>query len=284
MIDKEKQNHTDFPEDSDEERLLFTRIAEAWALSEQTELEMEAMNTPDPELPDSFYDAMNAIVERLDAESAERGETLDPSGETQAVKEQLAKADAEGEPHSQDSEASSELAHTKKKRFLLFKNGKMMAVAAVICILIGVPVVAVASGVDFLEWFRNVDSSYTDIFFTDDDESRLKGAYRITDLPDGYEVVDVTANPTMIQTVYGVLNDPSQPNVCLQQYEEAPNVLSYNTEEYEQTTVTVQGIEGTYLEGDTGNILIWQMDDFYFQITSKLDEEVLVALADSVRK
>lgn len=284
MIDKEKQNHTDFPEDSDEERLLFTRIAEAWALSEQTELEMEAMNTPDPELPDSFYDAMNAIVERLDAESAERGETLDPSGETQAVKEQLAKADAEGEPHSQDSEASSELALTKKKRFLLFKNGKMMAVAAVICILIGVPVVAVASGVDFLEWFRNVDSSYTDIFFTDDDESRLKGAYRITDLPDGYEVVDVTANPTMIQTVYGVLNDPSQPNVCLQQYEEAPNVLSYNTEEYEQTTVTVQGIEGTYLEGDTGNILIWQMDDFYFQITSKLDEEVLVALADSVRK
>ena len=284
MIDKEKQNHTDFPEDSDEERLLFTRIAEAWALSEQTELEMEAMNTPDPELPDSFYDAMNAIVERLDAESAERGETLDPSGETQAVKEQLAKADAEGEPHSQDSEASSELAHTKKKRFLLFKNGKMMAVAAVICILIGVPVVAVASGVDFLEWFRNVDSSYTDIFFTDDDESRLKGAYRITDLPDGYEVVDVTANPTMIQTVYGVLNDPSQPNVCLQQYEEAPNVLSYNTEEYEQSIVTVQGIEGTYLEGDTGNILIWQMDDFYFQITSKLDEEVLVALADSVRK
>ena len=62
MIDKEKQNHTDFPEDSDEERLLFTRIAEAWALSEQAELEMEAMNTPDPELPDSFYDAMNAIV------------------------------------------------------------------------------------------------------------------------------------------------------------------------------------------------------------------------------
>lgn len=284
MIDKEKQNHTDFPEDSDEERLLFTRIAEAWALSEQTELEMEAMNTPDPELPDSFFDAMNAIVERLDAESAAKGETLDPSGETQAVKEQLAKADAEGEHHSQDSEPSTEHAHTKKNWFLLFKNGKMMAVAAAICIIVGVPAVAVASGVDFLEWFRNVDSAYTDIFFTDDDESRLKGAYRITDLPDGYEVVDVTANPTMVQTVYGVLDDPAQPNVCLQQYEEAPNVLSYNTEEYEQTTVTVQGIEGTYLEGDTGNILIWQMDDLYFQITSKLDEEVLVALADSVRK
>mgnify|MGYP002798788018 CR=1 FL=1 len=284
MSVQEKTPHTDYPADTEEERLLFTRIAEAWALSEQTELEMEAMNTPDPELPDSFYDAMNAIVERLDAESAERGETLDPSGETQAVKEQLAKADAEGEPYSQDSEASSELAHTKKKRFLLFKNGKMMAVAAVICIIVGIPAVAVASGVDFLEWFRNVDSAYTDIFFTDDDESRLQGAYRITDLPEGYEVVDVNANPTMIQTVYGVLDDPSQPNVCLQQYEEAPNVLSYNTEEYEQTTVTVQGIEGTYLEGDTGNILIWQKDDLYFQITSKLDEEILVALADSVRK
>lgn len=285
MSVQEKTPHTDYPADTEEERLLFTRIAEAWALSEQTELEMEAMSAPDPEMPDSFYDAMNAIVERLDAESAERGETLDPSGETQAVKEQLAKADAESEHYSQDRDPSSpERAPTKEKRFFLFKNGKMMAVAAVICIIAGVPAATVASGVDFLEWFRNVDSAYTDIFFTDDDESRLQGAYRITDLPEGYEVVDVNANPTMIQTVYGVLDDPTQPNVCLQQYEAAPNILSYNTEEYEQSIVTVQGIEGTYLEGDTGNILIWQKDDLYFQITSKLDEEILVALADSVRK
>lgn len=284
MIDKEKQNHTDFPEDSDEERLLFTRIAEAWALSEQTELEMEAMNTPDPELPDSFYDAMNAIVERLDAESAERGETLDPSGETQAVKEQLAKADAEGEPHSQDSEASSELAHTKKKRFLLFKNGKMMAVAAVICIIVGIPAVAVASGVDFLEWFRNVDSSYTDIFFTDDDESQLKGAYRITDLPDGYEVLDVTSNPTMIQTVYGVMDDSTQPTISLQQFEDEPNILSYNTEEHEETTVTVQGTQAICIIGDVGNMIVWQKDEYYFQITSKLEVNTLIELANSVRR
>lgn len=284
MIDKEKQNHTDFPEDSDEERLLFTRIAEAWALSEQTELEMEAMNTPDPELPDSFYDAMNAIVERLDAESAERGETLDPSGETQAVKEQLAKADAEGEPHSQDSEASTEHAHTKKKRFLLFKNGKMMAVAAVICILIGVPVVAVASGVDFLEWFRNVDSAYTDIFFTDDDESRLKGAYRITDLPDGYEVLDVTSNPTMIQTVYGVMDDSTQPTISLQQFEDEPNILSYNTEELKESDVTVQGENAVCLTGDTVNVIIWPKDGLYFEISSVLDVDTLVELANSVRR
>lgn len=283
MIDKEKQNHTDFPEDSDEERLLFTRIAEAWALSEQTELEMEAMNTPDPELPDSFYDAMNAIVERLDAESAERGETLDPSGETQAVKEQLAKADAEGEHHSQDSEPSTEHAHTKKNRFLLFKNGKMMAVAAVICILIGVPVVAVASGVDFLEWFRNVDSAYTDIFFTDDDESQLKGAYRITDLPDGYEVLDVISNPTMIQTVYGVMDDSSQPTISLQQYDEAPNIVSFDTEDLQESNVTVQGADAVCLTGETVNILIWQGEDFYFQITSALDVDTLVELANSVR-
>lgn len=284
MIDKEKQNHTDFPEDSDEERLLFTRIAEAWALSEQTELEMEAMNTPDPELPDSFYDAMNAIVERLDAESAERGETLDPSGETQAVKEQLAKADAEGEPHSQDSEASStERTPTKKKRFLLFKNGKMMAVAAVICIIVGIPAVAVASGVDFLEWFRNVDSSYTDIFFTDDDESQLKGAYRITDLPDGYEVLDVTSNPTMIQTVYGVMDDSTQPTISLQQYDEAPNIVSFDTEDLQETNVIVQGANAVCLTGDTVNILIWQTGDYYFQIISALDVETLVELANSVR-
>ncbi|WP_455783474.1 DUF4367 domain-containing protein [Gemmiger formicilis] len=284
MIDKEKQNHTDFPEDSDEERLLFTRIAEAWALSEQTELEMEAMNTPDPELPDSFYDAMNAIVERLDAESAERGETLDPSGETQAVKEQLAKADAEGEPHSQDSEASStERTPTKKKRFLLFKNGKMMAVAAMICIIVGIPAVAVASGVDFLEWFRNVDSSYTDIFFTDDDESQLKGAYRITDLPDGYEVLDVTSNPTMIQTVYGVMDDSTQPTISLQQYDEAPNIVSFDTEDLQETNVIVQGANAVCLTGDTVNILIWQTGDYYFQIISALDVETLVELANSVR-
>ena len=284
MIDKEKQNHTDFPEDSDEERLLFTRIAEAWALSEQTELEMEAMNTPDPELPDSFYDAMNAIVERLDAESAQRGETLDASGETQAVKERLAKADAEGEPHSQDSEASStERTPTKKKRFLLFKDGKMMAVAAMICIIVGIPAVAVASGVDFLEWFRNVDSSYTDIFFTDDDESQLKGAYRITDLPDGYEVLDVTSNPTMIQTVYGLVDDSTQPTISLQQYDDAPNTVSFDTEDLQETNVIVQGANAVCLTGDTVNILIWQTGDYYFQIISALDVETLVELANSVR-
>lgn len=284
MSVQEKTPHTDYPADTEEERLLFTRIAEAWALSEQTELEMEAMNTPDPELPDSFYDAMNAIVERLDAESAARGETLDPSGETQAVKEQLAKADEEGKPHSQDSETSSELAHTKKKRFLLFKNGKMMTVAAVICIIVGIPAVAVASGVDFLEWFRNVDSSYTDIFFTDDDESQLKGAYRITDLPDGYEVMDVTSNATLIQIVYGVMDDETQPTICLQQFEEAPNLMSYNTEEHREENVTVQGVEAICLASDSDNILIWQKDGVYFQITSKLDVNTLVELANSVRQ
>ena len=285
MSVKEKTLHTDYPADTEEERLLFTRIAEAWALSEQTELEMEAMSTPDPELPDSFYDAMNAIVERLDAESAERGEKLDPSGETQAVKEQLTKADAESEHHSQDSDpSSSECAPTKKKLFFLFKNSKMMAVAAVICIIVGVPAAAVASGVDFLEWFRNVDSAYTDIFFTDNDESRLKGAYRITDLPDGYEVLDVTSNPTMIQTTYGVLEDSNQPIVFLHQYEEAPNVLSYNTENHQETVATVSGTEAICLTGDTENIVIWQMDNLYFQITSKLDINTLVEMANSVRR
>ena len=266
MSVQEKTPHTDYPADTEEERLLFTRIAEAWALSEQTELEMEAMSAPDPEMPDSFYDAMNAIVERLDAESAERGEKLDPSGETQAVKEQLTKADAESEHHSQDSDpSSSECAPTKKKLFFLFKNSKMMAVAAVICIIVGVPAAAVASGVDFLEWFRNVDSAYTDIFFTDNDESRLKGAYRITDLPDGYEVLDVTSNPTMIQTTYGVLEDSNQPIVFLHQYEEAPNVLSYNTENHQETVATVSGTEAICLTGDTENIVIWQMDNLYFK-------------------
>ena len=275
MSVQEKTPHTDYPADTEEERLLFTRIAEAWALSEQTELEMEAMSAPDPEMPDSFYDAMNAIVERLDAESAERGEKLDPSGETQAVKEQLTKADAESEHHSQDSDpSSSECAPTKKKLFFLFKNSKMMAVAAVICIIVGV----------FLEWFRNVDSAYTDIFFTDNDESRLKGAYRITDLPDGYEVLDVTSNPTMIQTTYGVLEDSNQPIVFLHQYEEAPNVLSYNTENHQETVATVSGTEAICLTGDTENIVIWQMDNLYFQITSKLDINTLVEMANSVRR
>lgn len=285
MSVQEKTPHTDYPADTEEERLLFTRIAEAWALSEQTELEMEAMSAPDPEMPDSFYDAMNAIVERLDAESAERGEKLDPSGETQAVKEQLTKADAESEHHSQDSDpSSSECAPTKKKLFFLFKNSKMMAVAAVICIIVGVPAAAVASGVDFLVWFRNVDSAYTDIFFTDNDESRLKGAYRITDLPDGYEVLDVTSSPTMIQTTYGVLEDSNQPIVFLHQYEEAPNVLSYNTENHQETVATVSGTEAICLTGDTENIVIWQMDNLYFQITSKLDINTLVEMANSVRR
>ena len=285
MSVQEKTPHTDYPADTEEERLLFTRIAEAWALSEQTELEMEAMSAPDPEMPDSFYDAMNAIVERLDAESAERGEKLDPSGETQAVKEQLAKADAESEHHSQDSDpSSSECAPTKKKLFFLFKNSKMMAVAAVICIIVGIPAVAVASGVDFLEWFRNVDSSYTDIFFTDDDESQLKGAYRITDLPDGYEVMDVTSNATLIQIVYGVMDDETQPTICLQQFEEAPNLMSYNTEEHREENVTVQGVEAICLASDSDNILIWQKDGVYFQITSKLDVNTLVELANSVRQ
>lgn len=284
MSVQEKTPHTDYPADTEGERLLFTRIAEAWALSEQTELEMEAMNTPDPELPDSFYDAMNAIVERLDAESAERGETLDPTGETQAVKEQLAKADAESEHHSQDSDpSSSERATTKKKLFFLFKNSKMMAVAAVVCIIVGVPAAAVASGVDFLEWFRNVDSAYTDIFFTDDDESRLQGAYRITDLPEGYEVLDVTSNPTTIQTTYGVIDDSTQPIIFLQQYEEAPNIVSFDTEDLKELNVTVQGMDAVCLTGDTVNILIWQMEDFYLQITSSLDVETLVELANSVR-
>ena len=284
MSVQEKTPHTDYPADTEEERLLFTRIAEAWALSEQTELEMEAMNTSNPELPDSFYDAMNAIVERLDAESAERGEKLDPIGETQAVKEQLAKADAESEHHSQDSDpSSSERATTKKKLFFLFKNSKMMAVAAVVCIIVGVPAAAVASGVDFLEWFRNVDSAYTDIFFTDDDESRLQGAYRITDLPEGYEVLDVTSNPTTIQTTYGVIDDSTQPIIFLQQYEEAPNIVSFDTEDLKELNLTVQGMDAVCLTGDTVNILIWQMEDFYLQITSSLDVETLVELANSVR-
>ena len=161
---------------------------------------------------------------------------------------------------------------------------RFLVAAVVVCLLAGLPLIAAANGIKFFQLFQSKNESSMDIGYRADDAAAVKGIYYLSKLPDGYRLVDQDINDTFALTVYGNPSDSSLPTITLYQYDVAPNIVSLDQENLDETTVEIAGVTGKCYYSQEKCVVFWEMDDKYFQIVSKLQQKEAVELANSIRK
>ncbi len=271
-LDK-KQN--DFPHDTEEEKVILKSVAEAWINAEQTEIELSTLGKPDPEYSENFWNAMNDVAKKLNKQkAAETTESTSTEVETQS-----ANGTVLDNRRTDIRQAAKHVSLTKVVSFRRF-----LVAAVVVCLLAGLPLIAAANGIKFFQLFQSKNESSMDIGYRADDAAAVKGIYYLSKLPDGYRLVDQDINDTFALTVYGNPSDSSLPTITLYQYDVAPNIVSLDQENLDETTVEIAGVTGKCYYSQEKCVVFWEMDDKYFQIVSKLQQEEAVEIANSIRK
>lgn len=271
-LDK-KQN--DFPHDTEEEKVILKSVAEAWINAEQTEIELSTLGKPDPEYSENFWNAMNDVAKKLNNQkAAEKSESASTDIETPSTNGTVL-----DNRRADIHQATNHVSLTKGVSFRRF-----LVAAVVVCMLAGLPLIAAASGIKFFQLFQSKNESSMDVGYRADDAAAVKGIYYLSKLPDGYRLVDQNINDTFAVTMYGNPTDENQSIITLYQYDAAPNVISLDQENVDETTVEIAGVTGKCYYSQEKCVIIWEMDDKYFQIVSKLQQKETVEIANSIRK
>lgn len=271
-LDK-KQN--DFPHDTEEEKVIFKSVAEAWINAEQTEIELSTLGKPDPEYSENFWNAMNDIAKKLNnPKAAETTESTSTDIEPQSANRTVL-----DNSRSNIHQATNHVSLIKSVSFRRF-----LVAAVVVCMLAGLPLIAAANGIKFFLLFQSKNESSMDIGYRADDAAAVKGIYYLSKLPDGYRLVDQEINRSVAQTMYGDPTDDGKPTIMLYQYDAAPNIMSLDQEDVDETTVEIAGVTGRCFYSQEKCVIVWEMNDKYFEIVSKLQREETIEIANSIRK
>lgn len=273
MSDAFNKKQNDFPHDTEEEKVLLKSVAEAWVIEEQTEIELTSLREPDPTYSEEFWNAMNTVAAKLNKQQGEN--------KSESAPIDMMSADKYVEDNNQQSN-SKETERTSITRVISLR--RFLVAAVVVCLIAGVPLIAAASGIKFFQLFQSKNESSMDIGYRADDAAAVKGIYYLSKLPDGYRLVDQDINDTFALTVYGNPSDSTLPTITLYQYDVAPNIVSLDQENLDETTVEIAGVTGKCYYSQEKCVVFWEMDDKYFQIVSKLQQKEAVELANSIRK
>lgn len=267
MDDMKKQQNIP-PVDTPEEEMLLKSCAEALTIAEQTELEMAAMHDPEPQYSEEFWKNMNAVAERLNREG------------TPLAEEQSAPAAAD-EPVVGAEE--TENANNRPTIFKM-KRKRVLAIAIAVAVIASVPIVAAASGIKFLALFSDRNAKSMNVYYSSDDEAALQEAYHLTDLPEGYSIINMSVNDTVIETVYGSVQDPTKEPIILHQYNTSPSTLYLDQEDLSGRTVEIQEAVGKCYSSKDKTVIVWEMDEKSFELISRLPMEELEQIANSIRQ
>lgn len=265
MDDKKKQQNIP-PVDTPEEELLLKSTAEAWAVAEQTELDMAALHDPEPQYSEDFWKKMNAVAERLNREGTPLAE----------------EAPAAAQPDEPDT-AESGSAPCKPVLFKV-KRKRLLAIAIAIAIIASIPIVAAAGGIKFLTLFSSKNDRSMNVYYSSDDDAALQDAYHLSELPEGYSIINLSVNDTVIETVYGSAHDSSLEPIVLHQYNISPSALYLDQEELSEKTIEIQGVNGNCYSSDGKTVIVWEMDGKTFELVSRLPIDELEHIANSIRQ
>lgn len=265
MDNKKKQQNIP-PVDTPEEELLLKSTAEAWAVAEQTELDMAALHDPEPQYSEDFWKKMNAVAERLNREGTPLAE----------------EAPAAAQPDEPDT-AESGSAPCKPVLFKV-KRKRLLAIAIAIAIIASIPIVAAAGGIKFLTLFSSKNDRSMNVYYSSDDDAALQDAYHLSELPEGYSVINLSVNDTVIETTYGSATDSSRERIILQQFNQSPDSIFMDGEEMTGGVVDIQGAIGECYSNEERTVIMWENDGKTFVLASKLPEQELIQIANSIRK
>ena len=271
-LDK-KQN--DFPHDTEEEKVILKSVAEAWINAEQTEIELSTLGKPDPEYSENFWNAMNDVAKKLNNQkAAEKSEIESTDNKTLSANETVL--------DNRRTDIRQAAKHVSLTKIVSFR--RFLVAAVVVCMLAGLPLIAAASGIKFFQLFQSKNESSMDIGYRTDDAAAAKGIYYLSKLPDGYTIVDQEINNLFAQTTYADSSDNTKPMIILCQYDAAPNYMTIDQEQVEEKTVKIGQIVGKCYYSQEKSMILWEMDDKYFELTSSIMVDDLVEVAGSLRK
>lgn len=279
MNDAFDKKQNDFPHDTEEERVLLKSVAEAWINAEQTEIELSTLGKPDPEYSENFWNAMNDVAKELNNQkatekSAEKSESSSTDIETPSTNGTVL-----DNKRADIHQATNHVSLTKGVSFRRF-----LVAAVVVCMLAGLPLIAAANGIKFFQLFQSKNESSMDIGYRTDDDAAAKGIYYLSKLPDGYTIVDQEVNNLFAQTTYADPSDNTKPMIILCQYDAAPNYMTIDQEQVEEKTAKIGQIVGKCYYSQEKSMILWEMDDKYFELTSSIIVDDLVEVAGSLRK
>ncbi|HWP97363.1 MAG TPA: DUF4367 domain-containing protein [Syntrophomonadaceae bacterium] len=156
----------------------------------------------------------------------------------------------------------------------------------VLVALLAVSVVTVeAARIKVLNFFVNMQEKYTQIHLSDkteepvDNSINWEDAYVPTDIPSGYSIHKSLNNKGLKTIEYA--NDDNGV-IVYQQFNEnfESNIDTENADEIKK--ITIQGHKGLFVSKGDKRMITWSNDTYVFLITTNLQEESLIKIAESV--
>ena len=174
-------------------------------------------------------------------------------------------------------------AATKKRK------GLRAAIVFFAVFLVGVTSVfsVEASRKAVLQWFARQGQKQDDFHFEQTVEPKekeppktIEEIYAPTYIPEGFELVD----EMVAEEIYSVQNYAKGKHyIALEQ--DIVNVgLAIDSEDMNREEVTVQGYQGQLNSKKGKTILIWATGEYVFTLSSDLDKEEVVKIAESIRE
>jgi len=129
------------------------------------------------------------------------------------------------------------------------------------------------------------DNTHLSAINTENCLALIEYEYHISDLPDGYEMVEHDSSSFDVYTLYE--NADSGQVITLSQYTKNGYKPHYNTENRDLEKVMINGHEGLCIDFSDdehdSSIVIWDNDDYVLQLSGELDKNTLLVLAKSVK-
>lgn len=128
----------------------------------------------------------------------------------------------------------------------------------------------------------DVQSDNTQIFPIDIDgcPQTIESVYGLSELPEGFELLEHFETDTMIYTSY--LNNDTEQTITIIQSVKAEFRPHYDTERFELKEITVGEHTGICL-GDEHVTIAWDNGDYALEISANLDKEKTINLAKTIK-
>ena len=175
----------------------------------------------------------------------------------------------------------------RKNRSKAFAYSKRIALIFLVCLIFVSSVTIVSTEADFAHLFGFVfekEEGHENIKPTSSTISMEK--YEPSYLPEGYEKVSEENVGNGYILVY--CNESTGDSIHLMQIDDASFSASFDTESTEREACFVGESKGYILLPEDGQnenyILIWQIEDTYFELTSTLGKETLLEIGSSIEK
>lgn len=182
-------------------------------------------------------------------------------------------------------ESKRHFEETAYSHSLSLRQKLFVAVLIIVLMTLLVGWVAVYISKDF---HGTVYHDYTQIFPVDTDNcpQRIECRYELSEIPDGFELVETVSSPTIVSTKYK--NKSTGATFAIVQNVKSHHDPNINTEHQKIEEIDINGNIGLCLdfsdEKHSSSLIVWDNGDYIIDIGGDLPKDALANLAKSTKK